>query len=116
MRGTNGQDRKIFINHRPVKAVLADAWQDNEVRFKLPEQLPGLVNGEGTVWLSLFVEGTETNALPFHVVRSVHAPQTNGAAEMAPQTLLAQDPLPVPAEGQLTGAPEDGLAEDGGDG
>ena len=54
------------INHIPItgKAV---SWDENEVSINLPPDLLGGPLPE-TVWVSLFVDGMETNALPFHVV------------------------------------------------
>ncbi len=42
------------------------------MRFKLPglDALPGAQNGQDRVMVSLFVDGMETNALPFHVLKN----------------------------------------------
>ena len=40
------------------------------VQFELPANLPGLAEAQGTIWISLLVDGMETNSLPFHVVSS----------------------------------------------
>lgn len=58
----------IAINHSPIEAK-GVSWKNHEVTFELPEELPGLRKGEDTVWVSLFVDGMETNSLPLHVVK-----------------------------------------------
>jgi hypothetical protein len=66
-KGTPGL---IAINHVPINA--ADlSWNDREVKFKLPS-MAGFQN-DTTVWISLFVDGMETNSLPFHLL-SNHTP------------------------------------------
>lgn len=59
----------IAINHSPVHAEDI-SWRQHEVSFRLPSEMPGLGSGGGTAWVSLFVDGMETNALPYHVVAS----------------------------------------------
>ncbi len=58
----------IAINHVPVKAEDV-AWSEHQVKFRLPASLPGLESGIGIVWLSLLIDGMETNSLPFHVMK-----------------------------------------------
>jgi HEAT repeat protein len=70
--GDNG-DKKgrggiVAVNHTPIKTPDI-SWKERKVKFKLPAALPGLDGQSGTVWLSLFVDGMETNALPFYAVR-----------------------------------------------
>jgi hypothetical protein len=58
----------VAINHLPVK-VADMAWTDRDVKLKVPASvLEDGVNAK-TIWISLFVDGMETNALPLHVVR-----------------------------------------------
>jgi hypothetical protein len=64
-----GHTGLIAINHSPVHAEDI-SWRQHEVSFRLPSEIPGLGSGEGTAWVSLFVDGMETNALPYHVVAS----------------------------------------------
>jgi hypothetical protein len=58
----------LAINHNPIRAEKLK-WKDQEVSFKLPNKFNGSEEFEGTVWISLLVDGMETNALPFHVIR-----------------------------------------------
>jgi hypothetical protein len=39
------------------------SWDTEQVTFKLPEGIES-----GTIWVSLYVDGMETNALPFQVI------------------------------------------------
>jgi len=58
----------VAINHTPV-LVTDVKWDQYAVSFKLP---PKIINGDtekSTVWISLFVDGIESNALPFHVLQ-----------------------------------------------
>jgi HEAT repeat protein len=67
--GGNGARKhacRVAINHVPVAA--ADAvWSDSIVSFTLPQSLPGKVKDGEAVWISLFVNGHETNAVPFRL-------------------------------------------------
>ncbi|MGZ8842467.1 MAG: IPT/TIG domain-containing protein, partial [Pyrinomonadaceae bacterium] len=58
----------VAINHSPIDSVEL-SWNDREVKFRLPDTMINLNGQNDTVWISLFVDGMETNALPFHVVR-----------------------------------------------
>ena len=55
----------IAINHVPINATDL-SWNDHEVKFKLPTTFTN--QRESTVWISLFVDGMETNSLPFHLI------------------------------------------------
>jgi hypothetical protein len=55
----------VMIDHRPVKLDELD-WKENTVRFTLP----GSQNDQDQVMVSLFVDGMETNALPYHVLKN----------------------------------------------
>ena len=68
-----GKQRKppagmVAIDHIPISAGDISSWDEGSVRFVLPAELHGSALSE-TVWISLFVDGMETNALPFHVVQ-----------------------------------------------
>lgn len=58
----------VAINHTPIDGGRTE-WKSNQVEFKLPKSINGKPLGE-TVWVSLFVDGMETNALPFRVINS----------------------------------------------
>ena len=64
----NSSDRKlqglITINHRNFCSPIL--WDDNEVRFKLPE----MDQEEQPIWISLIVCGHETNAIPMYILRA----------------------------------------------
>lgn len=58
----------IAINHTPIQAKIM-SWKDNEIIFKLPAKLPNIEAGKGgVIVISLFIDGMETNALPFYLV------------------------------------------------
>lgn len=67
--GTEKKDKAgiIAINHTPVQADDV-IWKIDTVKFNLPQKIPGLDGNNGTVWISLLIDGMETNALPFNVV------------------------------------------------
>ena len=71
LQGDSSQKKErgglVAVNHTPIQARGVD-WGDHTVQFELPEDLPGLADGQGTIWISLLVDGMETNSLPFHVV------------------------------------------------
>jgi hypothetical protein len=68
----------VAIDHKPINTEEISSWDEQMVRFVLPERLHGSLLNE-TVWISLFVDGMETNALPFHVVQESPSGGTNGA-------------------------------------
>jgi HEAT repeat protein len=69
--GSQKKDRTgmIAVNHTPIEAEDV-TWDEHEVKFRLPPEPPGLETGDdGTIWVSMFVDGLETNALPFHMAK-----------------------------------------------
>jgi len=64
-----GQQIAIAINHIPVPAK--DQSKDRDiVKFELPADLPpNLIAHSDTLWVSLIINGVETNALSFNLVR-----------------------------------------------
>ena len=52
------------INHKLIPSECIADWDEYQVKIKLPDILQ--TNG-GVIWISLFVDGMETNALPYHV-------------------------------------------------
>jgi hypothetical protein len=57
----------VAINHIPVPDN-GTAWTERQVTFRLPKGIgPG---GAEAIWISLFVDGMETNALPFHLMKT----------------------------------------------
>ena len=70
MSQKTGGEGVIAINHVPVN-VKDLKWGEKVIEFKLPEKLDGLPSETGVLWLSLLVDGMETNALPFSVVKKV---------------------------------------------
>ncbi len=74
LRGDSGQKVErsgmVAIDHRPVQ-VENLSWQEHQVAFDLPDlsDLFAAESDKGKVMISLFVDGMETNALPFHVLK-----------------------------------------------
>ncbi len=64
----SSSDRKqqglIAINHKTICSPIS--WDDNEVRFKLPE----LGQEDQPIWISLVVCGHETNAIPMYIFQA----------------------------------------------
>jgi hypothetical protein len=58
----------LAIDHRPIKAENLK-WEDQEVSFQLPQNFNGTETMNGTIWISLLIDGMETNALPFHLIK-----------------------------------------------
>ena len=66
----------VAINHNPIEGKYISAWEEEHVRFKLPADMLKIstINSNDvplneTVWISLYIDGLETNALPFHVIQ-----------------------------------------------
>jgi len=86
----NGHSHKIFVNHKPIDIAKTLYWTENAVHFELPTQLPDLVGDEGVIWLSLSVDGMETNALPFLVVKNQDG-QTRANTKTAKENINGTD-------------------------
>jgi hypothetical protein len=56
----------VAVNHIPVE-VRDLSWQEKAVRFTLSEDFLGGNSSNGILMISLFIDGVETNALPFHI-------------------------------------------------
>ncbi len=54
----------VAVNHKPLPAQYCLEWKQHQVRFQVP---PDLSSDGETQWISLFVDGMETNALPFQI-------------------------------------------------
>jgi hypothetical protein len=63
--GKKDQGGIIAVDHKPINSD-GGSWGHREVKFKLPDSR--MPSGDTTIWISLFVDGIETNALPFHLV------------------------------------------------
>jgi hypothetical protein len=55
----------ILVNHLST-SVEQLSWNDEQVTFRLSDSLDTAAKGGGTVWISLIVNGRETNSVPFH--------------------------------------------------
>ncbi|MCB9135418.1 MAG: hypothetical protein H6636_08325 [Anaerolineales bacterium] len=53
----------VGINHQLASSKCIAAWDEYQVKVKLSE----ISLANGVIWISLFVDGMETNALPYHV-------------------------------------------------
>jgi hypothetical protein len=67
IRGNANSKGMIALNHTPIQASNV-RWTNEYVSFQLPSSLSNAQGTDVTVWVSLFVDGMETNALPLHVV------------------------------------------------
>ena len=74
LRGLGDVRRKakslVALDHVPVALELS-TWSDREVRFMLSDQHVELNGAPRQVWVSLIVDGRETNAVPFTVLPAV---------------------------------------------
>ncbi len=61
--GKKAQGGLVAIDHRPISAERIRNWDQHEVEIVLPDDLY-----QQQVWISLFVDGFESNALPFQIV------------------------------------------------
>ena len=57
---------QLAINHQPVDARI-ETWTSQMVMFSLDAELMSKYNGRPRLWVSLLLNGNETNALPFTV-------------------------------------------------
>jgi hypothetical protein len=72
----------VAINHKRTDADIT-SWEKDQVKFKLKkEDLPLLDKGQGPVWISLLVDGMETNAVPFELIEKVSETSAVISAEM----------------------------------
>ena len=58
------RDGLLAINHIPIHGKSISSWDDDSVKIKVPKQIR-----EDQIWISLFIDGMETNALPFYILR-----------------------------------------------
>jgi HEAT repeat protein len=64
--GRNGS-ALIAVNHVPIAAGSLE-WSDSVVSFTLPDVLGEKIKPGEALWISLLVDGHETNAVPFRLV------------------------------------------------
>lgn len=55
----------VAINHQLIPSECIADWDEYQVKVKLAEVSPS--PAKGIIWVSLFVDGMETNALPYHI-------------------------------------------------
>jgi hypothetical protein len=70
-------NRLIAINHRLIEPESIISWNENAVKFKIPPTSSSIESDQGSVWVSLFVDGIESNVLPLQVIRSPSLPTVN---------------------------------------
>lgn len=70
-------NRLIAINHRLIEPESIISWNENAVKFKIPPTSSNIESDQGSVWVSLFVDGIESNVLPLQVIRSPSFPTIN---------------------------------------
>jgi hypothetical protein len=52
----------VALDHQPIKADAIQSWSGNKVEFSAPDSVGGK-----TVWVTIFVDGKESNAVPLIV-------------------------------------------------
>jgi hypothetical protein len=63
---------EVYFDHRPIPVEVVK-WTDKEVKIRLPNDISrsaSITSGSSTIWLSLAVNGKETNALPLQLSTS----------------------------------------------
>lgn len=73
----------LAINHIPVNGKSVVTWNEDSVKISIPKDVP-----DELVMISLFVDGMETNALPFQILR---APEGELASSTSPETNLPEE-------------------------
>lgn len=85
LRGANGGSGQgkfqLAINHQPVDAHI-ETWTDHLVMFSLDAPVLSKANGSPRLWVSLLLDGEETNALPIAVQLSAKAKLVEAPAEL----------------------------------
>jgi hypothetical protein len=97
---------KVGINHKRTNAEII-FWEKDHVIFRLKkEHLPPLENVQESIWISLIVDGVETNGMPFKltVTEDAKKPQNGNGSKMQPDVKLIAVP-PLAEGGDLTGQP-----------
>jgi hypothetical protein len=75
----------VAINHVPLTSLEPPEKSDS-VSFELPAHMPNaFTSAEGNLWLSLVINGVETNALPFSILKANGQPLAAGETNTAPQ-------------------------------
>ncbi|MGE5375636.1 MAG: hypothetical protein ACM3XO_11325 [Bacteroidota bacterium] len=98
-RNPDPKDRvMVAINHKRTNATIdAASWARDCVQFTLKAgDLPILDKDPGPVWISLLIDGVETNALPFELKMPASAkkPQNGNGTKMQPDIqLIGAEPL-----------------------
>jgi hypothetical protein len=67
-------NRLIAINHRLIEPESIISWNENAVKFKIPSTSSSIGTEQGSVWVSLFVDGIESNVLPLQVIKNPSLP------------------------------------------
>jgi len=62
-------NRLIAINHKLIKPDTIISWNENTVKFTLPPESLSIDAENKSVWVSLFVDGIESNVLPLQVLK-----------------------------------------------
>jgi HEAT repeat protein len=76
--GRNGTRPGIVaVDHMPLATINA-LWEEDRVEFDLPPRAAELAGHAGTVWVTVLVDGNESNALPLTLLPAL--PSGNGVS------------------------------------
>ena len=95
----------VAINHKRTNAEII-AWEKDHVIFRLrKENLPLLENAQEPVWISLLVDGVETNGMPFKLTppETTKKPPSGNGSKMQPEVILPG--VPSLLEGSAPASP-----------
>jgi hypothetical protein len=84
----------VAINHKRTNAEII-SWEKDHVLFRLrKENLPLLENAQEPLWISLLVDGVETNGMPFKLLppETTKKPQNGNGSKMQPEVILPGAP------------------------
>jgi hypothetical protein len=98
----------VAINHKRTNAAIDPAsWEKDSVRFTLKEgDLPIEDKGQGPVWISLLVDGAETNALPFELKMAAKpGKQQGGNGSKAPPDIQVTMESPATRDSGIPDVP-----------
>jgi hypothetical protein len=75
LKKRDATNRLVAINHRLIDSEIITDWNETVVKFKLtPQVLKNLDSEQRSVWISLFVDGIESNVIPLQILNNSSTP------------------------------------------
>ena len=79
---TSARSGIVAVDHMPI-ATIGALWEEDRVEFDLPPQAMATAGHGGTVWVTVLVNGLESNALPLTLIPALEA-GTGGNSRRVP--------------------------------